>query len=277
MLSYRHAFHAGNFADLFKHLVLVQLIDHLQKKPGGVFYLETHAGGGLYSLRSAEAQQNREFADGIGRLWEAADAPPALRRYLEPVRACNPPGRLDFYPGSPLFAHYLLRPQDRMLLCDLHPAELPRLRQGFAEDQRVRVEELDGYHALKAHLPPKDRRLLCLIDPSYEVKEEYRRVAEGLKEAHRRCATGVYALWYPLLARRELPLMLNRVKESGIKKILRVELWVRVPGPGMYGAGLLLVNPPWNLLETLQGVLPWLAARLDQGGAGWIAEWMVTE
>jgi 23S rRNA (adenine2030-N6)-methyltransferase len=277
MLSYRHAFHAGNFADLLKHLILVQLLDHLQKKEGGIFYLETHAGGGLYGLHGAEAQKNREYADGIGRLWEVPDAPNPVRRYLEPVRACNPPGRLDFYPGSPLFAHYRLRPQDRMLLCDLHPAELPRLRQGFAEDPRVRVEEQDGYHALKAHLPPKDRRLLCLIDPSYEVREEYRRVLNSVQEAHRRCGAGVYAVWYPLLAKRELRQMLDGIQRSGIRKVLRAELWVRPPGPGMYGAGLLLVNPPWNLLETLQSTLPWLAARLDQGGAGWVAEWLVAE
>lgn len=279
MLSYRHAFHAGNHADVLKHLILVQILGHLNRKDKPWWFVDTHAGAGVYDLAGEHARKNAEFDTGIGRLWGRGDLPGAVADYVALVRALNPDDRLRLYPGSPWFASRLMRAGDQLRLFELHPTDASLLQKTFAEQGRqVRVEAADGFQGLKAVLPPPPRRGLVLIDPPYEVKDDYRRVIEALKEALRRFATGCHALWYPQLARfetRELPVRLKRLPA---KRWLHATLTVRSPavdGMGMHGSGLFIVNPPWPLVEALRAALPWLAEVLGQDeGAGYgLEQW----
>jgi len=206
MLSYRHAFHAGNFADVFKHVLLVQLVRALRGKDKPFCLLDTHAGAARYDLGSAPARknrefadQNREFADGIGRLWRQPGLSSELGDYLDRVRALNPDGELRWYPGSPRIARDLLRPNDRLILAELHPTEFPLLKAEFRNDRQVAAHHTDGYAALNAFLPPPERRGLVLLDPPYELKDEFERLAEAVRRIHRRWATGIAAVWYPIL------------------------------------------------------------------------------
>lgn len=283
MLSYRHAFHAGNFADVFKHALLCLMLESLKEKDKPFCYLETHAGTGRYDLSSAPSQKNREYESGILRLWTRPDAPPALAPYLSAVVAANgqpPPAALRYYPGSPRIARHLLREQDRMVLCELHSSEYPVLKQEFAGDKQVAVHHQDGYTGLKAHLPPKERRGLVLIDPAFELKDEGTRAVQGLALAHQRWATGILALWYPLPDAAFRNRLLHQVEELGISKVLVAELSVgEVPGPGpMTATGMVMINPPWRLEEQLRQVLPWLHGALSPGGRGrWEVFWWVPE
>jgi 23S rRNA (adenine2030-N6)-methyltransferase len=277
MLSYRHAFHAGNHADVLKHLVLVQVLKYLNQKDKPWWYVDTHAGAGVYDLRSDYARKNLEHATGIVRLWERTDLPPAVADYVEVVRGLNPDGRLRLYPGSPWIASRLMRTQDRLRLFELHPADADLLRRSLAElGRQVRIEAADGFAGLKAVLPPPPRRGLVLCDPAYEVKTDYRKVPAALKAGLERFATGIYAVWYPMLPRlesRELP---ERLKRLPVTQWLHLQLTVRAPpreGHGMHGSGMFLVNPPWPLAECLRAVLPWLVAVLGQDGhAGFAIE-----
>lgn len=273
MLSYRHAFHAGNHADVLKHLILVQVLKHLNQKDKPWWFVDTHAGAGIYDLASEHARKNAEFDSGIGRLWERTDLPEAVADYVGLVRGLNPDGRLRLYPGSPWLASRLMRPGDQLRLFELHSTDGALLQQTFGEMRRqVRVEAADGFLALKSVLPPPPRRGLVLIDPSYEVKEDYRRVIEALKEALRRFATGSFAVWYPQLPRyeaRELPERLGRLP---VQRWLHATLTVQTPsrdGFGMHGSGMFIVNPPWVLADRLRSVLPWLVGVLGRDdGAG---------
>jgi 23S rRNA (adenine2030-N6)-methyltransferase len=277
MLSYRHAFHAGNHADVLKHLVLVQALDYLASKDKPFWYIDTHAGAGRYELDAPAALKTAEFRGGIGRLWAGATPakvqlpaawPAAIERYLEQVRALNPDGRLLHYPGSPQIARQLLRAQDRLRLFELHSSDL-KLLDGWlgASDKRCTVTAGDGLAALKALLPPPPRRALVLIDPSYEVKDDYRQVATALGDALHRFASGVYLVWYPLLARADaarLPAALRR-QVSG--DWLDVTLSVRGPaadGLGMHGSGMFVANPPWTLPEALRAAMPVLVKLLGE-------------
>ena len=270
MLSYRHAFHAGNHADCLKHLILTRLLTHLTAKDKALCYCETHAGPGLYALDSPQAQQNQEYLGGIGRLWGRRDLPPGLTAYLALVQACNGPGPLRRYPGSPWLAQRLLRPGDRLILHELHGAETGPLRGNFAGDRRIRVVEGDGFRGLIASLPPRERRGLTLIDPAYEVKTDCQQVVETLTEAHRRFATGVYALWYPVVERGRIDALERHLTRSGIRRVQRYELAVRdeARGPGMAASGMLVVNPPWTLLDDLSPEMEALASALGERGAG---------
>jgi 23S rRNA (adenine2030-N6)-methyltransferase len=271
MLSYRHAFHAGNHADVLKHLVLLELLDYYKRKDKPWYYVDTHAGGGCYSLDSEQAGKTSEFAEGIGRLWERTDLPAPVKNYVDAVRQFNPHGRLLFYPGSPALAMTQARAQDRLRLFELHPADHESLERTFASEQeRVQVRKTDGFAALKSLLPPPSRRGVVLIDPPYEVKEDYRRVVDTLKDAMRRFPTGTYALWYPMLARPEARSLPGRLADLGAESWLDVRLAVRAPGRegfGMFGSGLFIINPPWVLPERLEATLPWLvqALALDEG------------
>ena len=269
MLSYRHIYHAGNHADVLKHLVQIQVLRHLIGKDKPLCYLDTHAGSGSYALGSTAALRNSEFATGIGRLWERTDLPDAVAAYVAVVRAVNPGGALARYPGSPEFARQLLRPQDRLVLCELHPDDRRRLRAQCAGDRRVRIEE-DGFHAVRALLPPIERRGLVFIDPPYEVKTDYQAVVDALVAAHRRFATGVYAIWYPVVDRERVDQLERKVKASGIRDIRLFELSVRPDsaGHGMTGSGMLVVNPPWTLAADLAAALPYLAQVLGEAGGG---------
>src|SRR5690606_37456426 len=232
VLSYRHAFHAGNHADVLKHVTLVLLLDYLTAKPKPLWYVDTHAGAGVYDLERGFATQLAEHARGIGRLWDAPPPTPALERYLARVRSLNPDGRLRRYPGSPWLAQQLLRADDRLWLFELHSADHAALAEAI-RDRRVRVAREDGLRGLRGLLPPEPRRALVLIDPSYEVKREYRQVCNTLRDALRRFRSGTYAVWYPLIEHaeaRELPAALRGL---GAGNWLDAQLQVRRPGPGM--------------------------------------------
>jgi 23S rRNA (adenine2030-N6)-methyltransferase len=269
LLSYRHAFHAGNFADVLKHLVLVQCLDYLTRKDKPLVLIDTHAGAGGYSLDSDQARMHREFDQGIGRLWESRELPGALAGYVELVKAFNKTDKLRAYPGSPWFAQQLLRSQDRLELFELHPAYFERLSRNFHKARRVRLHHEDGFKGCIGLLPPVERRGLLLMDPAYEVKGDYQQVISTLGKAHRRFQTGTYLIWYPVVERHRIDGMERALKHSGIRDVQQFELGIRAEDRrGMSSCGLVVVNPPWTLLATLQSVLPWLAQQLGEQGQG---------
>lgn len=277
MLSYRHAFHAGNPADVLKHSIVALIASYLVQKDKPFLYLETHAGGGDYDLDSEPALETGEHREGIARLWGRSDLPPALQPYLDVVKALNSSGKLRRYPGSPRIARHYLRPSDRMELFELHPAEHRLLSRRFAGDRRVAVHRQDGFAALKTLLPPPERRAFVLLDPAYEVKTDYRTVVEALWAGYRRFATGVYALWYPILPSRTAAGLQQALTDAGIQKVLAAELRTRPPDTpiGMSGSGLLIVNPPWRLEQQLTELLPWLANELSPSRQGsWRLQWL---
>ena len=277
MLSYRHAFHAGNHADVLKHLVLMQLLDYFNQKDKPYWAIDTHAGAGVYALDTGYAMQNAEYQTGIARLLGRDDLPAALAAYVGLVRQLNPTAALRVYPGSPWIAQHLLREQDQLRLFELHPTDSQHLSVNFADaGRRVKVQNIDGFAGLKANLPPAPRRGLVLIDPSYEEKQDYQRVPAALKDALKRFATGTYAVWYPLLQRHESQHFVAALKNVQAKAWLNVSLTVHAPkagGFGMHGSGMFIVNPPWTLRASLQAVMPYLIKVLGQdGGAGFVLE-----
>lgn len=279
MLSYRHAFHVGNHADVFKHLVLDLLVRALLSKDKPFFYLDTHAGAGRYNLNSDMARKNREFESGIARLWNVELPPAAVRQYLESVRVTNPGRELRWYPGSPRLVRARLRARDRMTLCELHPTEAKLLTAEFAGDTQVRVEAIDGYQGLKAFLPPLERRGLVHIDPAYELKDERRRLLAAVKEGYRRWATGMFAVWYPIQDRATAQDFLRRFQKLDIPKVLVAEFSVLDEQAfRLNGSGMLIINPPWKLEEQLNAVLPWLWETLAVAGqGGYRVEWLSGE
>jgi 23S rRNA (adenine2030-N6)-methyltransferase len=276
MLSYRHAFHAGNHADVLKHAILLELLDYYGRKDKPWWFIDTHAGAGCYALEGGQATKTAEFAGGIGRLWARTDLPAPIAAFLAAVRQFNPHGRLLFYPGSPALAMTRARAQDRLRLFELHPADFEALQQTFAgEGERVQVRRADGFDALRGLLPPLSRRAVVLIDPPYEVKEDYRRVIDTLRDAMKRFAGGTYAVWYPLINRPEARQLPVRLAELGAGSWLDARLVVRRPaaGFGMFGSGMFIINPPWVLPERLEATLPWLVAALgEDDGAGFDLE-----
>lgn len=266
MLSYRHAFHAGNHADVLKHFIEMQLLRYLAQKDKPFWYIDTHAGAGCYALDSGYAAQNAEFESGIARLWQRDDLPAPLAEYAALVKRLNPDSQLKLYPGSPLVALELLREQDRMRLFELHPSDSEILRENFAgHGAQVLVQAADGFGALKALLPPPPRRALVLIDPPYEDKQDYRRVVTALCEGLKRFANGIYAVWYPQLQRAEAKQLPEQLKQLPVKSWLQVALSVQAPsedGFGMHGSGMFIVNPPWTLHAVLQEVMPCLVKQL---------------
>lgn len=277
MLSYRHAFHAGNHADVLKHFVLIELLRYFSRKDKPWWYIDTHAGAGCYALGGEYADKTGEFSAGIGRLWMQDGLPAGLDAYMAAVRQFNPHGALTFYPGSPALAMTQLRTQDRMRLFELHPADAASLDKTFARDaDQVVVRKADGFAGLKGLLPPPTRRAVVLIDPPYEVKDDYRRVVEVVRDAIRRFPAGTYAIWYPMLARPEARNLPERLAAIGASSWLDVRLSVRSPSPdgfGMFGSGLYIVNPPWVLPGLLEEVLPQLVKLLGEDqGAGFDLE-----
>jgi len=272
MLSYRHAFHAGNHADVLKHFIEMQLLDYLRQKDKPFWYLDTHAGAGCYALDSGYAAQNAEYESGIARLWQRDDLPAPLAEYVALVKRLNTAGQLQLYPGSPLIALELLREQDRMRLFELHPTDSEILQQNFAKHgAQVLTQNSDGFAALKALLPPPPRRALVLIDPPYEDKQDYQRVTAALNAGLKRFASGVYAVWYPQLQRVETRQLPEQLKRLPAKSWLHVALAVRAPdadGFGMHGSGMFILNPPWLLHAVLQEVMPYLVKVLGQNGEG---------
>jgi 23S rRNA (adenine2030-N6)-methyltransferase len=282
-MNYRHAFHAGNFADVLKHAVLCRILAHLRAKPAPFRVIDTHAGAGLYDLSGPEARRSGEWRGGIGRLLGAAP-PPALAAllapYLEIVARLNPDGAPTIYPGSPALVRAMLREHDRLLACELEPRARAALARHMGRDARVQIVEADGWTALGANVPPKERRGLVLVDPPFEGADEFDRLAGGLLAAHRKWATGTFMLWYPIKDRRGPDLLARRLQRSGIPKILRAELTVARLGeaPSLAGCGLILVSPPWTLPAELEAMLPALAALLAPVRAGgWRLEWLSAE
>lgn len=270
MLSYRHGFHAGNFADVVKHTLLVAVLDYLGRKDKPLVYIDTHAGAGSYDLGSEFAQKKREYESGIGRLWDVADAPAAVARYLDCIRTTNGGGDLAHYPGSPALARQLLKPADRLVLFERHGNEAEALRNWTADDRRLTVREEDGFEGCIGLLPPPTRRALLLIDPAYEIKSDYVQVVKTLAAAHRRFATGVYMLWYPVVERSRVERMLEALVATGIRRIERFELRIAPDrdGFGMTASGVVVINPPFVLGEQMDAALPWLADRLGEPGEG---------
>ena len=280
MLSYRHGYHAGNHADVFKHIVLSLLVRSLLTKEKPFFYLDTHAGAGRYHLESTLPSKNREFESGIASLMNHGDAPPELSDYFAAIAVLNHGGGFLDYPGSPCIVRSMLRSGDRMSLCELHPRDLEALQWVFSGERRVCVSQMDGYQAIRAQLPPLERRGLVHIDPAYELKDERKRLLEALREGHRRWATGMYAVWYPIQDRYVADDFLKRVQRSRIPRILMSEFSVlqQTEELRMIGSGMLVINPPWKLEEQLRGVLPWLWERLAvKGQGGYRVKWLVEE
>ncbi|WP_241592517.1 23S rRNA (adenine(2030)-N(6))-methyltransferase RlmJ [Rosenbergiella epipactidis] len=280
MLSYRHSFHAGNHADVLKHTVQSLIISALKEKDKPFLYLDTHAGAGRYLLNSEQAERTGEYMEGIARIWQQNDTPAELAPYLQAVRDLNPSGQLKYYPGSPLIARHLLREQDQLQLTELHPSDYPLLRGEFQKDLRAVVARGDGYQQLKAKLPPPSRRGLILIDPPYEIKTDYQAVVQGIAEGYKRFSTGVYALWYPVVLRQQIKRMIADLKDTGIRRILQIELAVRPDSDqrGMTASGMIVINPPWKLEQQMRSVLPWLHEQLVPQGIGHtLVEWIVPE
>ena len=257
------------------------IIESLQQKEKGFYYLDTHAGAGLYRLFSQEAEKTAEYAEGIGRLWQRDDLPTEVDRYVKLIRKLNYGGKeLRYYAGSPLLAANLLRPQDRALMMELHPSDFPLLRNNFKAFENVTVKIGDGFQQVKATLPPKERRGLVLIDPPYELKEDYDLVVKAIEEGYKRFATGVYAIWYPVVLRQQTKRMIKGLEATGIRKILQIELAVRPDSDqrGMTASGMIVINPPWTLEKQMKSILPYLSTVLaPQGTDSWSVNWITPE
>lgn len=269
-MNYRHAFHAGNFADVFKHAILLALLDTLAAKPKPLCYFDTHAARGRYALDEVEAGKTGEWRAGIGRLLDAPSTPAPLQRYVTAIRACNPDGSLRVYPGSPLLAAQALRASDRLILCESQPDEAAALRRLLHDDPRAHVHTRDGYSALHALLPPAEHRGLVLIDPPFEVQDnDLAAIEAALAQAHSRWPNGVYAVWYPIKSHRTLAPFHRRFAQGPFERVLLAELLVYPDDSPLRlnGCGMLIANPPWKIDATLAGLLPALQQVLAQSPA----------
>jgi len=281
-MNYRHAFHAGNFADVVKHATLARILTHLAAKPAAFRVIDTHAGAGLYDLAGEEASRSGEWHAGIERLTAAPIAAPVralLAPYLDAVSALNGAGALTTYPGSPALARALLRPQDRLVACELEPQAAAALTRNLAGDRRIKTIAIDGWVALNAYVPPTERRGLVVIDPPFEDAGDFARLARGLEVAHRKWASGIYLLWYPIKGRQGPDALARALKRSGMGKILRAELAVAAtPAQGpLGGCGLVVINPPFTLERELAAILPALQAILGGRGGSRRLDWVAAE
>ncbi|MCM0044269.1 MAG: 23S rRNA (adenine(2030)-N(6))-methyltransferase RlmJ [Burkholderiaceae bacterium] len=283
MFSYRHAFHAGNHADVLKHMVLVQLLAYLNQKDAAYMVIDTHAGAGVYTLDGEYATKSGEADEGIAKLWARSDLPAAVAAYVSEIRAMNPAGKLRHYPGSPFLAERVMREQDRLRLFELHSTDSKLLVENVrkleahaaangvrSRGKRILAERADGFAALKALLPPPSRRGLVLIDPPYEDKDDYRKVRAALEDAQKRFAGGTYAVWYPALGRLESQQLPERLKRVAQGDWLHVTLSIGAPNPeerGLTASGMFVINPPWTLEATLKDTMPWLVQALARDGS----------
>ena len=266
MLSYRHSYHAGNHADVLKHTVLIHCLDYLNSKDKPYAVVDTHAGAGIYSLEAEHAERTGEYKNGVGRLWNRKDVPSALAPYLAAIRELNLGEKLRRYPGSPWLISHLARDNDRLRFCEMHSTDAALLRREFkGKAPRVLVEQHDGFETLKAALPPHSRRGLVLIDPSYEMQNDYTRVVAAVKDALKRFATGTILVWHPCIAALDATTLPDRLKKAGANNWLHAQLKVAAPAPqgrGMHGSGMFIINPPWTLEAKLREVLPYLTKIL---------------
>lgn len=276
MLAYRHAFHAGNHADVLKHLVLTLILKYMAEKDTPYTLIDTHAGAGGYSLEGRYALKKAEFEQGIGRLWNHKNLPPEIEAYVQMVRNFNPDGLFEQYPGSPAFAQMLLRPKDRLRLFELHPTDCRILESFIGGRGQTEVHQADGFERLKGQLPPASRRGLILMDPSYEMKSDYGKLVATLREAVERFTEGTYMVWYPQVQKLEAAQLPQRLIGLAPKSWLHVRLTVQLPdsqGFGLAGSGLVIFNPPWVLHDLLLKLLPFLVETLGQyDGANFLLE-----
>ncbi|HEX2652053.1 MAG TPA: 23S rRNA (adenine(2030)-N(6))-methyltransferase RlmJ [Xanthobacteraceae bacterium] len=282
-MNYRHAYHAGNFADVIKHIVLSRVIVHLREKPAAFRIIDTHAGTGKTNLSGAEASRTGEWRNGIGRIFDAAFTPNVeslLQPYLDAIKQFNPRGNLLIYPGSPMLALSLMRAQDRLLACELEPVAAAALTKQLRTDKRAKAVTIDGWTALSAYVPPVERRGAVLVDPPFEQPGELDRLAEGLADAYRKWTTGTYLLWYPIKNPREIDAFARKITKLAIPKVLRIEAMVHEPRDidRLNGTGLIAVNPPWMLESELSMLLPPLASAMaDNGRSGFRVDWLTRE
>ena len=273
-MNYQHAFHAGNFADVHKHAVLARVLIHLRNKPAAFRVIDTHAGAARYDLLAQEATRGGEWHDGIAKVWAArptsgddrsGGGAALLTPYLDAVASLNPGGSLRTYPGSPLVALALLRPQDRLIACELEPRAAALLQTALRRDRRAKALTIDGWTALSAHVPPKERRGVVLIDPPFEEAADFTRLSSALVAAHRKWPTGIYMLWYPIKERDAAEALVRRLKRTGLAGLLRCEINLAPPAAalGLTGSGVILVNPPYKLDADLGLLLPALGKILS--------------
>jgi 23S rRNA (adenine2030-N6)-methyltransferase len=278
-MNYRHAFHAGSFADVFKHAILTRVLVHLRAKTAPFRAIDIHAGAGLYDLASEESGRTGEWRDGIGRVFDAAlpaAAAELLAPYLAAVRSFNPDGALRHYPGSPLIVSRLLRPQDRLIACELEPAAAAALAHRLRPIRQAKAIELDGWVALNAYVPPTERRGLVILDPPYEKPDDFARLAAGIAAAFRKWPTGIYLAWYPIKGRDGPDALARALKRGGIEKALRLEMMVASPEANgrLAGSGLVVVNPPWRLQSEAETVLGALSDLLARGAPRVTVDWI---
>lgn len=279
MLSYRHSFHAGNHADVVKHIVQSLILNALKQKEKPFVYHDTHSGVGRYDLTHEWAEKTGEYKQGIARVWQQQDIPQEIQSYLDAIRQLNNGDTLRYYPGSPRVARAHLRTHDRMVLTELHPSDYPLLEQEFHRDRQVSIYKEDGFSRLKASLPPKERRGLVLIDPPYELAHEYRDVVQAIYHSYKRWATGIYAIWYPVVNRCDIEDMIEGLQGLGIRKILQIELGVApdTNEHGMTASGMIVINPPWKLESQMNEILPFLKAAIAPATGHYKVEWIVPE
>lgn len=267
-MNYRHIYHAGNFADVFKHIILIMLLEALRKKEKGFLYLDTHAGIGRYDLMAEIAQKTREYENGIAKILQIKQCPPVVKVYQDIVISFNSSeDPLHYYPGSPQIAYSLLRKQDRMILAELHPEDVTTLKKEFLNKPNVAVHHVDGYQSLKAFLPPQAGRGLVLIDPPFEDKDEFQKVVSGLETALKRFPNGIYAIWYPIKEIKHVKNFYNKINELELEALLINEFSISKPqeGAGLTSCGMAIINPPWKFKEELQTVLEWLQKVMGPG------------
>ncbi|MEC6833734.1 23S rRNA (adenine(2030)-N(6))-methyltransferase RlmJ [Photobacterium toruni] len=279
MLSYRHSFHAGNHADVVKHIVQSLILDALKQKDKPFVYHDTHSGVGRYDLQDERSEKTGEFKQGIARIWSRDDIPTEIATYIDAIKALNNSDELRYYPGSPKVARAQIRDQDRMVLTELHPSDFPLLLQEFRGDRQVKMYQEDAFARLKASLPPKERRGVVLIDPPYELKHEYQDVVKAIKQSYQRWATGTYAIWYPVVYRETIDNMLQGLKDLNIRNILQIELGVEpdTEERGMTASGMIVINPPWKLASQMEQILPWLQHAIAPNHGHYKIEWIVPE
>ncbi|EOX1813991.1 TPA: 23S rRNA (adenine(2030)-N(6))-methyltransferase RlmJ [Vibrio cholerae] len=279
MLSYRHSFHAGNHADVLKHIVQSLILNSLQQKEKPFVYHDTHSGVGRYDLTHEWSEKTGEYKQGIARVWQQDNIPAELDSYLDAIRQLNQGETLRYYPGSPRVARAHLREQDRMVLTELHPSDYPLLEQEFHRDRQVSIYKEDGFARLKASLPPQERRGLVLIDPPYELAKEYGDVVRAIAHSYKRWATGIYAIWYPVVNRCDIDDMLQGLQGLEIRKILQIELGVApdTNERGMTASGMIVINPPWTLESQMQTILPFLKQAIAPATGHYKVEWVVPE
>lgn len=278
MLSYRHSFHAGNFADLLKHSIYIHCLHYMTQKPRALRVIDTHSGAGVYALDSAAAKKNNEHAQGVAKIWQLEELPPLFARYKQQLQSFNQQQCVT-YPGSPLIAQAFLRPVDQLFVHELHPTDFRYLNDLLGKSANIQILQDDGMQSLVSLVPPPEKRALVLIDPSYEMKQDYHSVVDQLIKAYKRFSTGTYLLWYPVVSRERIDEMESRLKKSGIRNIQLYELALKADAPesGMTSSGIIAINPPWTLWQELEVTLPFAVDLLSDNSGFYRLEQLVQE